>query len=144
MGIEHYEPEIKAPENDEEFRVDPEEVKTIMEEDYFLDEEDGDHPAVEPVEKKKEGPVVKTYKVHYTTNKTDFKEITSVIIPVAPSIDLKQASDAELIEVVSQYENIPDDVEISISGVEEIFLEQGELPFALKPEGSEDVIKHED
>ena len=145
MGIERYElPELQEPEED--YRVNPDEIQEIMNDDYYLDEEDGDHPAVEPVKKeeKKEGDGVKTYKLHYTTSLTDFKERQEVIVPVQPVVDLTKGTDEELQQIIHDYEGIPEDVEVSVSGIEEIKIAPGELPFVLKREGEDEVVKNED
>ena len=144
MGIERYEvPKIEEPEED--YRVNPEEVQKIMEDDYYLDEEDGDKPAVEPVAKEqvKEVSPVKTFKVYYTTSLTNFEERNEVIIPVQPVVDLTKASDEDLQQIVHDYEGIPSDVQVSVAGVEEVKIAPGELPFVLKKEGEDDVEIHE-
>ena len=139
MGIERYEEPEEEEDNTEGIYGEPPA-------DYFFDEEDGDHPAVEPVNKQKEEevPDMRTFKIHYTTSETDFKEMQSSIIPTTPDIDLTTAPDEKLVEILSGYENIPDDIGVSISGVEEIKVAMGELPFTLKADGEDDIEKHED
>ncbi len=144
MGIERYEaPQVEEPEED--YRVNPEEVQKIMEDDYYLDEEDGDKPAVEPVAKEqpKEVSPVRTFKVYYTTSLTNFEERNEVIIPVQPVVDLTKGSDEDLQQIVHDYEGIPSDVQVSVAGVEEVKIAPGELPFVLKKEGEDDVEIHE-
>ena len=145
MGIERFE------EPDE-----PEEVK-VENDDYFLDEEDGDHPAVESVaqqiekayyeeqaklaeQQKKAGMYL--YKIYYTTSEDEYKIRKTVKIP--SYITMEDATDDQLAEVVRSYENIAADIDISVSGLEQTEITPGEIPTQVDPENEYEIVQNAD
>ena len=142
MGIQRFE----MPEQTEEDQTEG--IYGEPPAEYFLDEEDGDTPAVEPViTNQQNGRKMLSYLVHYTSSGDDYKKHHS--IRIASYIDLQDASDAQLAEVVKSYledmSGVTVDYDISISGIEEVPITPGEIPTQLEPEPEEYEIEvHED
>ncbi len=146
MGIERFE------EPDELEEVEIEAVKE--DDDYFLDEEDGDHPAVEPVAAKiekayyeqqaqqQQAQSMLLYEIYYTTSEDDYKTRKKVKIP--SYINLESATDDQLAEVVRSYEDIHADINISVSGCDQKPITPGELPTQVDPENEYEVVNNAD